>query len=113
MTSWAKARQTWELEIGGRSWRARPVSAHRVMLYQAQLLGAGEAQGWALVLELLRDAFPWRPSYMWRGDPVKHFARLIRDTPEAASEALRDFFPLLAGVPTTPAPATHGTNSPR
>lgn len=108
-SSWQAARRTWELEIDGRRWVARPVSAERVLAYHGELVGASVAQGWKITLALLRDAFPWRPSYWWRGDPVKYFARVIRVAPDAATAALQDFFPLLRGAPLPPAPATPGT----
>lgn len=110
LSSWQAARKPFELELYGRWYRARPVSAERVLAYQAALRGASEAQGWAETLKLLRDAFPWRPSYWWRGDPVKLFARVIKDSPAAAAEALRAFFPLLQGAPSVP--LTNGTSLP-
>lgn len=111
-SSWQAARRPWELEIDGRKWVARPVSSERVLRYQMELIGASVDAGWKATLALLRDAFPWRPSYVWRGDPVKHFARIIRDAPEAATAALQDFFPLLRGAAPS-APQTNGTSSPR
>jgi hypothetical protein len=108
-SSWQAARRPWELEIDGRRWVARPVSAERVMAYQGALIGASVEQGWAETLKLLRDAFPWRPSYVWRGDPVKAFAEVIRVAPDAATEALQSFFPLLRGA--TAALSTSGTPS--
>lgn len=111
-SSWQAARRPWELEIDGRRWVARPVSAERVLRYQVALMGASVEAGWQATLALLRDAFPWRPSYVWRGDPVKHFARIIREAPEAATSALQDFFPLLGGAPPS-APRTNGISSPR
>lgn len=110
-SSWQAARRPWELEIDGRRWVARPVSAERVLRYQAALIGASVEDGWKATLSLLRDAFPRRPSYAWRGDPVTHFARVIREAPEAATAALTDFFPLLRGAPS--APQTNGIDSPR
>lgn len=98
-TSWQSARRPWVLEIDGRTWTARPVSAERVMAYQAELIGASHAAAWLATLTLMRDAFPWRPSYTWRRDPVKEFARVIREAPDAATAALTDFFPLLRGAP--------------
>lgn len=107
--SWKAARRPWELVIDGRSWVARPVSAERVLAYQLELVGASNDAGWTATLALLREAFPWRPSYYWRKDPVKEFARVIREAPDAATEAIKDFFPLLRGV--TSAHPTNGIAS--
>lgn len=108
-SSWQAARRPWELEINGRTWVARPVSAETVLAYQGELLGASQSASWKATLKLLRKAFPWRPSFYWRGDPVKAFAQIIRDAPDAAAVALQDFFPLLRGAPS--AHPTSGTPS--
>lgn len=108
LTSWHAARRTWQLEIDGRSWTARPVSLPVVIAYQQKLLGASPTEGWDLTADLLRHAFPWRLSYRWRGDPVKRFRTMARDYPDAARQAMVDFFPYLTGVPPT-APAMNGT----
>lgn len=111
--SYRAARRTWTLTIDGRTWVARPVSAEAVLAYQGALGGASPDAGWKATLALLRLAFPRRPSYWWRGDPVKAFARVIREAPDAAKAALTDFFPMLRGVPMEPPQArTHGMPSP-
>lgn len=107
-TSWHAARRTWQLEIGGRAWVARPVSLPAVIAYQRELVGATPAQAWKLTAALLRQAFPWRLSYRWRGDPVAAFNALARDYPDAARQAMVDFFPYLTGAPPE-LPVTSGT----
>lgn len=111
--SWRAARRPWELVIHGRSWTARPVSAEAVLAYQAEIIGASRERAWQATLALLRKAFPWRPSYIWRGDPVKHFAQVIREAPDAAAQALQDFFPLLRGAESPSGSPTNGTASQR
>lgn len=111
-TSWHAARRVWTLEIDGRQWVARPVSLPDVITYQTKLLTATAAEGWELTAALLRLAFPWRPSFWWRGDPVAAFRQLARDYPDAARQAMVDFFPCLTGTPNLRAPVTDGTISP-
>jgi hypothetical protein len=61
---------------------------------------------------LLRIAFPWRPSYIWRGDPVSIIGAML---PREQAEVLRDFFQSLGVTvrkPTLPtSPKTNGTRS--
>ncbi len=107
-TSWHAARRTWTLEIDGRAWTARPVSLPAVIAYYHELSTVTPDKGWDVTAKLLRLAFPWRLSFRWRGDPVKVFRQLARDYPDAARQAMVDFFPYLTGV-TKSAPVTNGT----
>lgn len=107
------AHRPWSFTIGGRTFGARHVSAPSVQRFE-QLRAAAKdnvrRQQFALWW-LLRRAFPWRLSYLIRGDPVKIMLRL---PPAAQAEALRDFFACLRGETTaSPALTTKGpTHSP-
>lgn len=110
------AHRPWMLTIDGRAFTARHVSAPQVLEYQDRLRTAGDN---ATAVEralrwLLRRAFPWRPSYLVRGDPAR---LLLHLEPAARAAAFADFFEALRGGPTPTTqtgtrPATRGTTLP-
>ena len=117
-----EAHRPWSFSIGGRAFSARHVSALQVLRYEEQTRDAiqtmakdaprGARLHVMAVRHLLRLAFPWRPSYLVRGDPVKIIIAL---EPAARSEALKDFFACLQGTTATPLkkgkPPIPGTSS--
>lgn len=104
--AYRQAREPFELTLGGRTYRARPVSAELVVRLNGEL-AADERRARKAIERLLRAAFPWRASYLWFGDPVRQFLALDVATRNAG---LRDFFRFLGDVGTLPPPpATHGT----
>jgi hypothetical protein len=117
VTEFRAAHRSWSFTIGAgraaRTFTARHVSAVHVMRYQdrlAEAQGDRRRQEYALRW-LLRLAFPWRPSYLTRGDPARLLFAL---EPAARQAALADFFEALRGGPTTETPpgrATPGTTS--
>jgi hypothetical protein len=100
----------WTFTAGGRTWQARPVSAPAVQRFHTALrAAAGDAGRQERALRtLLRQAFPWRFSYRWRGDPVD---RLLRLPPDDRQAALADFFGFLEGKARRALPPTSGTAS--
>lgn len=110
------ANRPWAFVFGSRTFTAKHVSAPQVLRYQDMLKAAGadhrkieRALWW-----ILRIAFPWRPSYWLRGDPV---TIIIGLDPAARVSVLNDFFWVLSGAKTVPTPiqrsknGTHGTTS--
>lgn len=109
------AQEPWQIELPrrsglrGRVYTARHVSQDAVLRYWGRLQMAkdyvakrpndqyAEAVGLRVlqraVRALLREAFPWRPWMLWRGDPVRRLSRLPSG---ALQEALNDFFAYLA-----------------
>lgn len=80
----------------GREYVARPVSVEAVVQYEAAVRGASNLEVMAARKRLLRLAFPWRVSFLWRGDPV----RLISQAPPAVyREVWADFFASLQSLP--------------
>jgi hypothetical protein len=109
-----EAHRPWILTVGGRAFAARHVSAPQVQRYQDRIKEAGDdlARFESAVRWLLRRAFPWRPSYLLRGDPARIVLRL---EPAARSAALADVYEALRGTATPPTqgePSTSGTPSP-
>lgn len=107
--AWRAAREPWTYTERGRTWVARPVSAEAVagafdrLSKQRGDLAAERRE----VGRLLRLAFPWRPSRMWRGDPVR---RILALEPGLYQAVIKSFFASLAptvGEPTPP--TTHGS----
>lgn len=104
------AQTPWQVELGGRVFTARLVSQEQLLGYNARVERAALAPGRlttdpelqqaieARMLAgafrwLLRQAFPWGPTMLVRGDPVRRFFAL----PPAAFRAAReDFFASLA-----------------
>lgn len=105
-----EAHRPWAFTLQGRTYSARHVSAPQVQAYERRAAAAKtEAQHRRALRILLRRAFPWRVSYLLRGDPVD---LVIRLEPAARREALTDFFACLAGKSPDPRQKTDGTNSP-
>lgn len=107
------AHRAWSFTLGAQTFLARHVSAMTVVEYDHRATEAtallkkyprrgSRAQVMALRW-LLRRAFPWRPSYLLRGDPVNLILRL---PPAARTETLTDFFACLQGMTPTTDPAT-------
>jgi hypothetical protein len=108
------AHRPWSFQVGGFTFEARHVSARQVLRYEDRVRAAGKDERKLLsaVTWLLRRAFPFRPSYFWRGDPV---GAILRLEPAARRAALADFFSRLRGeTRETPRQETDGTpSSPR
>ncbi len=106
------AHRPWSLTIQGRTFGARHVSAMQVQEYERRFsTAATESARLTAVTWLLRRAFPWRVSYLVRGDPVTLVLGL---EPAARAEALMDFFACLrtGTSPRNPQRPTSGTSSP-
>lgn len=89
------AHRPWQLTTGGRTFVARHVSAPAVVAFHTRFAEARSETGRMRALRrLLRLAFPWRFSYLVRGDPVRILARM---EPAAQRAALADFFVALEG----------------
>lgn len=105
------AHRPWSFSIDGRTFGARHVSAPRIVQYMGKVAAAaGKERGLRRALRwVLRLAFPWRFSYLVRGDPVD----LIFGLEIAArNAALADFFACLEGKTKTSLPSkTNGTRS--
>lgn len=120
VTQYRAAHRPFALTVGeGRSRRiftARHVSAPQVFRFQemhAAAVAAGNRRRQeAAIRWVLRVAFPWRFSYLYRGDPVR---LLLAFEPGARREALADFFGVLRGPEAATAQsngrATNGTTS--
>lgn len=103
-----EAHQPWSFAAGGRSYVARPVSIEQVIAYEGECVGASPTALLAARRKLLRIAFPWRPSFLWRGDPV---ALIMGATPRVHQALISDFFVSLR-LPAEPtAPMTRSTGS--
>jgi len=99
------AHRPWSFAAGGVTWTARHVSTPQILAFNREYEAATtEVARAKSVARLLRIAFPWRLSYLRRGDPVKVLVAL---EPAARIEALNDFFECLAGK--TPPPQEHLT----
>jgi hypothetical protein len=104
---WQRVRQpTWSVTLDGYTYRAHPVSARAVADLVPKLAAAKGAEQFDLLAALYRLAFPWRLSYVWRGDPVK---RLMALPLPMFQEVRDDFFVLLGVRKSSNAPATSGT----
>lgn len=109
LDQYRQAHAGWALTTRGQTYHARPVSAEQVIVYQGEVLGASPRIAQRALRKLLRIAFPWRPSFVWRGDPVKI---VMGARPHEHRAMVADFFASLAGSPTLPTPSpTHGTPS--
>jgi hypothetical protein len=94
-----ESHRPWEFHIGAQTFTARHVSTPAVLAFHADFNGAGNERDRLRALRrLLRQAFPWRPSYLGRGDPVR---MLLYLEPAARSEALDSFFESLKARPST------------
>lgn len=108
-SDYQRAQEPWQIELDGTAFTARLVSQQAVFAYWARvedaqrtLTGAKNQEVASAVLmrvivralrRLLREAFPWRPSMLVHGDPVR---RIFRLDPATFWEAIRDFFESLA-----------------
>ena len=106
LDAWRAANPTWSLTLDGYTYRARPVSARAVAELIPAITAAGPAEQLTLFEKLFRLAFPWVPSYVWRGDPV---AKIMALPPAAFREVRDDFFVHLGGGGSTHAPAMSTT----
>jgi hypothetical protein len=107
LDAWRSANQpTWSLTLDGYEYKAHPVSAVAVARLVETLGKAGPSQQLALYRSLFRLAFPWVPSYVWRGDPV---AKIMALSPAAFREVRDDFFGHLGAQQKPHAPATSTT----
>jgi hypothetical protein len=107
------AREPWTCRIGGRLHTAQPVSQEALLRFQGGMERAARTQDATLAARvtraLWRTAFPWRPSMLWRGDPVP---QLLALEPPAHEAALLDFFAWLgARPPAPPARTTSGSSA--
>lgn len=96
--AWRQSRERWGVKLDGREFFARDVSAPAVVAAHLELQGADAGQERAILLKLLRLAYPWRLSMWWRGDPVELIANL---PPLAWREVIKSFFAYVTGNPVT------------
>lgn len=96
--------EPWSFATGGRTYVARPVSVEQVIAYEARIAGASATDVMRARRQLLRLAFPWRPSFMWRGDPV---AVICSAPPALHRVVIESFFASLRSWP--PSPVTDAT----
>ena len=113
LRAFREAHRPWAFTTAdGRTFEALHVSAPVVQRYEDRVSAAkgDQRQMLAAIRWLLRHAFPWRFSYLLRGDPVKLVLAL---EPAARNEALADFFACLRGkLPNLPQrQKTNGTRS--
>jgi len=107
LDAYREANAGWALTVGGRRYAARPVSAEQVLVYQGEIEGASPKMAQRALRRLLRCAFPWRPSFVWRGDPVNV---IMAARPHEQRAMVQDFFESLAGTSAPlPASPTNGT----
>lgn len=98
------AHEPWTFQTGGRTYVARPVSIEQVIAHEAECVGASPAAVMRARRKLLRIAFPWRASFLWRGDPV----RVICEASPTVHRAVMDsFFASLQS--SSPRPAMRAT----
>jgi hypothetical protein len=106
------AHRPWEFRHQGRTFIARHVSAPDCQRFDGWMATATrERQRQTAIRWILRRAFPWRPSYLLRGDPVRILLAL---EPAERMTALRDFFGRLRGESPVPpqSPRMNGMRSP-
>lgn len=103
------AHEPWTFSTGGRTYTARPVSVEQVIAHEAECVGASPAAVMRARRRLLRLAFPWRPSFLWRGDPV----RAICSASPALHRVVMDsfFVALQSSFPRSATPATPPSSS--
>jgi hypothetical protein len=85
------ARPPWAFTLDGVQYTSRRITSAHLRRYHQLLSGPGnDEQRLATALAwLLRCAVPWRPSFLWRGDPAR---KLLRLNAAARDAALLDFF---------------------
>lgn len=90
-----EAHRPWSFTTAdGRTFQARHVSAPQYERFDDRFNHGTAQERRMAVAWILRIAFPWRLSYLLRGDPVKI---LLAMEPAARKEALMDFFACLRG----------------
>jgi hypothetical protein len=107
LDAWRREHPAWSVTLDGYTYRGRPVSARAVA---AMPLGKGPVAEIDAMERLFRLAFPWRFSYLWRGDPVK---RIMGLDPPAYKAVVQDFFECLGLRPSQSPRGTSTTDSPR
>lgn len=109
LNTWREAHRPWRFTAGGVTWTARHVSAPQCRAYEERLADAkgNHRHTLAAIRWMLRRAFPWRFSYLIRGDPVRVIMGL---EPPAQNAALSDFFACLRGVEPPPPPMSQRMN---
>lgn len=111
LDAYRAAHELWTFTANRRAYVSRPVSAEHMLTYQRKIAGATPERQLLALRWLFRQAFPWRPSFMWRGDPVQILMRGTR--PGERDQILADFFVSLAGSPPLQREnPTNGTDSP-
>lgn len=63
----------WWIRTRGATYLAQPISAADMRAFSRACQHGDGSQLHRALRELLRKAFPWRPSFLWRGDPVDVF----------------------------------------
>jgi hypothetical protein len=107
-----EAHRPWSFTVGARTFTGRHVSAPAVQRYERLRMSAkNESQLNRALWSVLRRAFPWRVSYLVRGDPVQVIMRELERP--ARDEALKDFFVCLRGGKSENPSQMSGTHSPR
>ena len=102
--AWRAEHVPWTFTTRGRTYESAPVSVAALQRFFTNTQGADFATQERELRTVLRVAFPWRPSFQWRGDPVRLLMAL---EPAARRSALADFFGRMQDSPTVP--ATPGT----
>jgi hypothetical protein len=96
LDAYREAHQPFSFAAGGRRYYARHVSAGQMSAY----FRAAETGDIAVIEKalraLLRTAFPWRPSFIWRGDPVDLILRRL--PPDERRAVMTDFFGFLGVI---------------
>lgn len=98
--AWRAEHEPWTFTTRGRTYVASPVSVPVLQRFFTMTQGADFATQEREIERVLRVAFPWRPSFQWRGDPVK---LILAMEPAARRSALADFFGRIQGTPAVPA----------
>jgi hypothetical protein len=91
------ANELWAFRTRGHTYYARPVSPEQVMEYSHRLAKvANDPPALTRVHRwFFRQAFPWRPSFLWLGDPVDV---ILATRPAERDVLLKSFFASLAAT---------------
>lgn len=87
--AFVEALEPWSFSVGGRRYVAHPVSAPSVARFLAACATGQPNEALVGLRALLREAFPKRLSFLWRGDPV---LEILAMAPRARDATLQDFF---------------------
>ena len=109
LDAFREAHRPFAFTAGGFTFEARIISAEQMRQFATVASRADAAGQHRALAALLRIAFPWRPSYIWRGDPVTTILAL---EPQAREEALESFFAWVRETNKLPHPTIPGTRSP-